>query len=62
MYFVDHHLLYFGKYAILQFFQYILTFIPSEQFEGSSTSDAGISLASTIASAINQQAEVKLVT
>jgi len=38
--------------------------IPSEQFgflKGSSTSDAGTSLASTIASAINQRAEVRLV-
>ena len=42
----------------------ILPFIPSEQFgflKGSCTSDAGISLASTIASAINQRAEVRLV-
>jgi len=79
MYFVDHYLLYFRKYAILQFStvlgrsveslqctrrEHILTFIPSEQFgflKGSGTSDAGISLASTITSVINQQAEVKLV-
>ena len=42
----------------------ILPFIPSEQFgflKGSSTSDAGISLATTVASAINQRAEVRLV-
>ena len=38
--------------------------IPSEQFgflKGSSTSDAGVSLASTISTAINQRAEIRLV-
>ena len=47
----------FEQLLISQLQRRILPFIPSEQFgflAGSSTSDAGISLASTIASAINQ--------
>jgi len=42
----------------------ILPHIPSEQFgfmKGSSTSDAGVSLASTITSAVHHRAEVRLV-
>ena len=54
----------FEQLLMTQLQRHILPFIPSEQFgflKGSSTSDAGISLASTIASAINQRAEVRLV-
>ena len=58
----------FEQLLISQLQRRILPFIPSEQFgflAGSSTSDAGISLASTIAStiasAINQRTEVRLV-
>ena len=43
---------------------HIFLHIPPEQFgflKGTSTSDAGISLASTIATAINQRADVRLV-
>ena len=43
---------------------YIIQHIPSEQFgfvKGSNTLDAGLSLASTIISALNRRAEVRLV-
>jgi len=40
---------------------HIFPHIPPEKLRGSSTSDTGISLASTIAVAINQRADVRLV-
>ena len=54
----------FEQLLITQLQCHIFPFIPPEQFgllKGSCTSDAGISLTSTTASAINQQAEVRLV-
>ena len=48
---------------ITQLQRHMFPFIPFEQFgflKGSCTSDAGISLASTIVSVINQRAEVRL--
>ena len=47
-----------------QLYKRIIQHIPSEQFgfvKGSNTLDAGLSLASTIMSALNQRAEVRLV-
>jgi len=49
---------------IAQLHQHIDFHIPSEQFgfmKGSSISDAGISLASTTTTAVNQRAEARLV-
>ena len=54
----------FEQLLMTQLWRRILPFIPSQQFgflKGSSTSDAGIFLATMIASAINQRAEVRLV-
>ena len=54
----------FEQLLITQLQHRILPFIPSDQFgflKGSSTSDAGISLASMIASAMIQRAEVRLI-
>jgi len=54
----------FEQLLVGQLQHHIFPHIPPEQFgflRGSSTSDAGISLASTIAAAINQRADVRLV-
>ena len=54
----------FELLLITQFQRQISPHIPPEQFgflKGSSTSDAGVSLASAITTAINQRAEVRLV-
>ena len=54
----------FERLLIIQLQCQILPHIPTEQFgflKGSSTSDAGISLASAITTAINCRAEVRLV-
>ena len=48
----------------LKLYKRIIQHIPSEQFgfvKGSNTLDAGLSLASTIISALNRRAEVRLV-
>ena len=54
----------FERLLALQLWRYIDPHIPREQFgfmRGSSTLDAGVSLASTITTAINQRAEARLV-
>ena len=54
----------FEPVLVPQLYKHIIQHIPSEQFgfvKGSNTLDAGLSLASTITSALNQRAEVRLV-
>ena len=56
--------MYFERLLVSQLQRHIDPHIPCEQFgfmRGSSTSDAGVSLASTITTAINQRAEARLV-
>ena len=54
----------FERVLVPQLYKHIIQHIPSEQFgfiKGSNTLNAGFSLASTITSALNQRAKVRLV-